>query len=252
MCDSQVKGNKKPGKKEKPMSSKEKLLAEIAAKKLKQKAGEDQEWWEDQLKYLSGCDLDERLRTLTALERNPRTAGGWLGDEVLLYRLHLTISKWLSQLKDQATDIVRDHYAVAIMRILKELLESKYLTLTIHRVISTVLTVLGFESFVTPPPDGQSDRPLCFEFAKLVRSKSGRPLYEFMHITEDPITWQLRLFGEFMDRSMGSKPDHRVSFSPDAWQREVLDCLDKNESVLVVGRFLLAVLFGLLILRALP
>ena len=230
------------------MSSKEKLLVEIAAKKLKKEADENQKWWEGRLlKDLSGSDFDEDMRTLTALERNPRTSGGWLRDEIMLYRLHLIISKWISQISDQDTDAVRDHYTVAVMRIVKELSESKNLTLTIHRVISTVLTVLGLENFITPPPDGQSDRPLCFEFAELVRSKSGNPLYEFMRVTEDPVTWQLRLFGEFMDRSIGSKPDPRVSFAPDAWQREVLDCLDKNESVLVVGGYLPEAPFYLLV-----
>lgn len=234
---SQVKENKKPGKKEKPMSSKEKLLAEIAAKKLKQDTNEQQGWWEGQLKTLSGSNLDKNLRTLTALEQNPRTAKGWLRDEVLLYRLHLTILKWAAQVNDQDTDPVRDHYTVVIMRIVKELSESSQLTPTIHQAISAVLTVLGFESFVTPPDGLQLDRPLCFKFVKLIRSKTGRSLYEFMRITEDPVTWQLRLFGEFMDRSMGSKPDPRVSFAPDAWQLNVLDCLDRNESIFVVGRY---------------
>ena len=232
---SQAQADKKPGKKEKPMSSKEKLLAEIAAKKSKKDVDEQRVWWENRLNELSSFDLEKKLRTLTNLERNPRTAGGWLRDEILLYRLHLIICKWIAQINDQDTAAVRDHCTVAVMRIVKELLESKNLTLTVHRVISTVLGVLGFEKFVTPPPGNQSDQPLSFKFVKLVRSKSGRPLHDFMHITEDPITWQLRLFGEFMDRSMGSKPDPRVSFAPDAWQREVLDCLDKNESVLVVG-----------------
>jgi len=218
------------------MTSKEKLLAGIASKKLKQDEDEHQKWWEDWLKDLSGFDLEKSLASLAALERNPRTAGGWLRDEVLLYRLHLIISKWISQTNDQDTSVVRDYYTVVIMRIVKELSESEHLTLTVHQVISTVLTILGFETFVVSPPDTQLIRPLCFKFVKLVRLKSGRPLYEFMHITEDPITWQLRLFGEFMDRSMGSKADPRVSFAPDAWQRDVLDCLDRNESVLVVGR----------------
>lgn len=235
MCTSQVKENKKPGKKGKPVSSKEKLLAEIAAKKLKKVTDEQQKWWEAQLKDLSGFNTEKNLRTLAALERSPRTAEGWLRDEVLLYRLHLIVSRWIFQVGDQDTDAVRDRYTVEIMRAVKELSESKHLTLTIHRVISIVLTVLGFESFITSPPDSGFDRPLCFKFVELVRSKSGRPLYQFMHITEDPITWQLRLFGEFMDRSMGSKLDPRVSFAPDAWQREVLDCLDSNESILVVG-----------------
>ena len=61
-------------------------------------------------------------------------------------------------------------------------------------------------------------------------------MYKFMHITEDPVEWQLRVFGEFMDRSMDGLPDSRVSFIPDAWQRKVLDCLDANHSLLVVGR----------------
>lgn len=219
------------------MSSKEKLLADIAAKKSKQDMDEQKEWWESRLKDLSGPDLEKNLGTLAALERNPRTARGWLRDEVLLYRLHLTILKWTTQLNDQDTEPVRDHYTVAIMRTVKELLESGFLTSTIHQVITTILTVLGFERFSTPPPDSQLDQPLCFKFVKLTRTKSGRPLYEFMRITEDPVTWQLRLFGEYMDRSMGSKPDPRVSFAPDAWQREVLDCLDRNESVFVVGMY---------------
>ena len=247
----QVKGYARPSKKEKPMSSKEKLLAEILAKKLKKDMDEQQEWWEGRLRYLSDFDLDESLRILTTLEWNPRTAGGWLRDEVLLYRLHLTLSKWISLIDDQDTSAVRDHYTVAIMRIVKELSESKYLTPAVHRVISIVLSALGFESFVTPPAS-QPYRPLCFEFVKLFQPVSGRPLYEFMHITEDPITWQLRLFGEFMDRSMGSKPDPRVSFEPDAWQRQVLDCLDKNESILVVGGCPHGVLFDVLISGILP
>jgi hypothetical protein len=232
------------------MSSKEKLLAEIAAKKSKQDADEQREWWENRLKDkdLSGSDLDKNLGTLTALGRNPRTTGGWLRDEVTLYRLHLIILKWATQIPDQDTDAARDHYTVTIMRIVRELLESRHLTLTLHQVITTVLTVLGFESFITPPPDGQPDRPLCFKFVKLVRSKSGRPLYDFMKITEDPITWQLRLFGEYMDRSMDSKPDPRVSFAPDAWQREVLDCLDRNDSVLVVGGYEFPVLWVYLLM----
>jgi len=56
-----------------------------------------------------------------------------------------------------------------------------------------------------------------------------------MAIVEHPVIWQLRLFGEYMDRSMDSKPDGRVAFEPDAWQRKVLDGIDANKSLLVVG-----------------
>lgn len=59
--------------------------------------------------------------------------------------------------------------------------------------------------------------------------------YPWMTIREDPIDWQLRVFGEHMDRSFDSKPDSRVKFEPDKWQRDVLDRLDRDESVLVVA-----------------
>ena len=56
-----------------------------------------------------------------------------------------------------------------------------------------------------------------------------------MTIGEDPVDWQLRVFGEHMDRSFDSQKDDRVKFEPDKWQREVLDKLDAEESVLVVA-----------------
>lgn len=59
--------------------------------------------------------------------------------------------------------------------------------------------------------------------------------YPWMRIHEDPVHWQLRVFGEHMDRSFDSRPDDRVKFEPDAWQRKVLDKLDRDESVLVVA-----------------
>src|SRR5258706_11176898 len=60
-------------------------------------------------------------------------------------------------------------------------------------------------------------------------------VYPWMRIQEDPVHWQLRIFGEHMERSFDSRPDDRVKFEPDAWQREVLDKLDRDESVLVVA-----------------
>jgi len=38
-----------------------------------------------------------------------------------------------------------------------------------------------------------------------------------------------------MDRPFDSRPGDRVKFEPDGWQREVLDRLDSDESVLVVA-----------------
>ena len=66
--------------------------------------------------------------------------------------------------------------------------------------------------------------------------KSKTLNYKFLKIVEHPVIWQLRLFGEYMDRSMDSRPDPRVDFEPDSWQIKVLDVIDKNGSMLVVGK----------------
>ncbi|KAK3987235.1 hypothetical protein QBC44DRAFT_331951 [Cladorrhinum sp. PSN332] len=47
--------------------------------------------------------------------------------------------------------------------------------------------------------------------------------------------FQLNYCGPYMDRSFGSAPDPRVSFPPDAWQRDVLDAIDARTSVLAIA-----------------
>ena len=47
--------------------------------------------------------------------------------------------------------------------------------------------------------------------------------------------FQLMHTGPYMDRSMNARPDHRVPFMPDGWQRDVLDELDAGHSLLVVA-----------------
>ena len=111
-----------------------------------------------------------------------------------------------------------------------------------RKVLTSVLVALGFSTYIpgivgndTRPESQTEGRRLSFSFVKLIDSKTKEPLYPFMTIVEHPVVWQLRLFGEFMDRSMDSKPDGRVAFEPDAWQRKVLDGIDANKSLLVVG-----------------
>lgn len=41
--------------------------------------------------------------------------------------------------------------------------------------------------------------------------------------------------GDFMERSLDSRPDSRVNFQPDKWQIDVLDLIDRRESALIVA-----------------
>jgi ATP-dependent RNA helicase DDX60 len=129
----------------------------------------------------------------------------------------------------------------------KDILDRGSISPAVSSILSSVLIALGFTQYLgittsTNSPSGDN-RPLSFPFIKLIKTKTKAPLYEYMHIKENPIIWQLRLFGEFMDRSMDSKPDPRVAFEPDGWQREVLDAIDQNGSLLVVGRSFLVSFF---------
>ena len=132
------------------------------------------------------------------------------------------------------------------MRLVKSLCERKTLSQVVHDHIEMILFVLGFSDYHTKLCAGASitqdksvDRKPNFKFVKLLKNKSSSLVYDFMRIREAPALWQLRLFGEYMDRSMDGKPDKRVAFEPDGWQRKVLDCLDEKKSVLVVGERLL-------------
>lgn len=83
------------------------------------------------------------------------------------------------------------------------------------------MVALGFTDYIVPLEDEashglQPDRDLAFNFIKLLKSKSNKAVHKFMAIKEDPVIWQLRVFGENMDCSIDSAPDPRVSFQPDA------------------------------------
>ena len=174
------------------------------------------------------------------LLRNPRAGSGWLYVEVQLYHLHLTIRQLINK-HDPENAAIHDHYTLSIIRVVKELYTSDFLTETTLGILATIMVSLGFGNYISPLEDEasrklQPDRALAFGFIKLLKSKSHKPIYKFMAINEDPVVWQLRVFGEYMDRSMDSAPDSRVTFQPDAWQREVLDGLDEPKtSLLVVG-----------------
>jgi len=189
---------------------------------------------------------EDKTSYLRGLLRNPRTDAGWLSVEIRLYSPHLTIRQWIVE-PEPENPRIHDNYAISILRVVKELYTNDSLTGTTLGVLASILVSLGFTNYIAPLEEEacrrlQPDHDLEFTFVKLLKSKSHKPLYKFMAIKEDPVIWQLRVFGEYMDRSMDSAPDPRVAFQPDAWQREVLDCLDNpKSSILVVGEGFLIV-----------
>lgn len=242
-----AKAKAKPVKVEK-LSSADKLRKKIQEQKQTTQDSSTQSWWGEQVAVMKKMSPAAKLGHLDALVRNKRSEEPAFAVEMHLYRLNFELEAWVLEAEPNSP-LVRDKYTLYAMRTIKTILDRGAITPTVFKVISTVLLALDFESYIKPLQDQhastmQEDRPLSFDFIKLVKSKTKAPIHNYMHITEDPAMWQLRLFGEFMDRSMDSQADRRVAFAPDAWQREVLDCIDDEGSILVVGAYTIKLVHG--------
>ena len=179
--------------------------------------------------------LSGQVEKLKFLLRSPKLLKDRLvALEMRIFRAQLEFQLWLQE-PDRDSGTTRDRYTVSIICMLKEICDANVMTSSAKIVLTAMFKALGFTDYVSSIPEVGTDRPLNFCAIDLMNSKSNKPYHKFMAIVEPPIIWQLRLFGKYMDRSMDSAPDKRVAFQPDAWQRQVLDCIDQDHSLLVVG-----------------
>jgi ATP-dependent RNA helicase DDX60 len=240
---SRTKG-KKP--KAENLSSADNLRQRIQEEKQKSSNASSQTWWKDQVETMKKMPDAKKMAHLEAVSRNKRSQEPSLAIEMLLYRMNLELVFWGAE-EHPESPAVRDKHTVTVVRLVKQVYDHPVMTPTVSKVLSNVLVAMGFSDYIVPLDTQYSgkrvdDRPLTFEFMKLVKSKTKSPIFKFMQIIEHPVVWQLRLFGEYMDRSMDGKPDSRVAFHPDAWQRDVLDYIDDEASLLVVGQWSLRIL----------
>ncbi|TFK38254.1 hypothetical protein BDQ12DRAFT_684235 [Crucibulum laeve] len=237
----QIKETKEKGKATK-LSSAEKLRKKIHEQRSTTEQDASQKWWSAQLALLNDLSLDHRIEKMKALCRNRRLDEKVIGLEMRLYCIHLELLKWINEDNPDSSSI-NDQYTLSILRMIKDICDTGFVSSTASKILTTLLNVMGFGKYAerllncNSREDSVVDFPLSFDFVKLVKSKSkGQPpRYLFMAIREDPVIWQLRLFGEYMDRSMDSAVDQRVAFHPDAWQRLVLDSIDEEKSMLIVA-----------------
>lgn len=228
--------------KEPPLKKADKIKAQNTTDKAKKEDVELLTKWSVDVRTMESHDRDHHLhlnmKDIDGILASKQAPNSWYDSEVRLYQIHTELRLWAAS-SDKDGQSTRDKFSVSILRKALELLQNKKVTKTILGCLESVFSALGFSSYF-PALAKQAeerlidDRRLEFKFVKL-QKKAGDQLHPFMHIKEDPVEWQLRLFGEYMDRSMDGKEDGRVDFKPDGWQRKVLDCLDADESVLVVG-----------------
>ncbi|KAJ3744995.1 hypothetical protein DFH05DRAFT_1397236 [Lentinula detonsa] len=219
-----------------PLTGVQKARAKILEDQTKKTEKEATEWWEGKLKAMNHDTIEEQLKSIDFLKRNPSHKATYpsVAFEIRLYHLHLILKSWTMK---PDPDVHRDDIVVKILCLLSEikLLPVPTIPRTARKFLADVCLSIGFDVLTDTllPNIDLSPESCAFKPIKLVSKNAS--LYPFMTIRLSPVVWQLEHFGEYMDRSMDSAPDTRVAFSPDRWQREVLDAIDENQSLLALA-----------------
>lgn len=148
--------------------------------------------------------------------------------EITLYSMQPLLEIWSGYCQ---TDRKEDGYKIAalIWDQIKSIWKAETsLTKTIITHTLEVCRLLGFATN-TKVASTIVDRPLTFTF-KIPNERSST-----LSVGLSPHVFQLLHCGPYLDRNMDTRSDARVQFSPDGWQRRVLDELDANRSVFVVA-----------------
>jgi ATP-dependent RNA helicase DDX60 len=148
-------------------------------------------------------------------------------NDVELYKLSALLTIWGNYCKQSKR--TEGLYVAAL--IYDAVMELSGSTLPLPRdaskILTDVATRMALDLKIKPGSLTVGNRSLSFSF--------DFPLGLSLAIDTDPRAFRLAHTGPYMDRSMDSKQDDRVSFVPDGWQRKVLDALDASRSILIVA-----------------
>lgn len=148
--------------------------------------------------------------------------------EVQLYLVNCVLQYWIDacRRKEQTR---RLEVTALIWNLAGQVMQSKSLTKTIVGDVQLTIETLNLPPLPkSAVPEGLVDRKLAFTFALPTKVES-------VAVKVPSNTFQLTYAGPYLERSFDSKPDSRVEFNPDGWQRKVLDGIDANQSVFVVA-----------------
>jgi hypothetical protein len=214
-------------------AAKQAMLDKIAAdqaKKGESAGGKIVQAWATVCKNFD-ADKDSRMRYKKAKDYLLSVRREWrevIEAEVRLYMVSSLVQYWIDACRRKEQDR-RVEILPLIWDTATSVLKSSGLTKTI--VSSVELTVKTLK--LPPVPETSNlaslpDRKLVFQFALPAKADS-------MAVTGDSKEFQLMHCGPYLERSFDSKPDNRVEFQPDGWQRRVLDGIDANKSMFVVA-----------------
>ncbi|KAF2734355.1 P-loop containing nucleoside triphosphate hydrolase protein [Polyplosphaeria fusca] len=230
--DSNPKRPAKGGPKKKAPTNKEIMLAKIAAGKSVKDDNESTKILNGWALICDGLEKESKLPVQYSkakqhlLTLNTELKREVLEAEIKMYMVNILLRMWIGYCKD---DRKTEGLHVGALLFDSIYAFSKYrrsVTKAIANCLSTSITKLKLPPLAVPSAD--VDRKLSFDFSlNNVTVDVAIPLSE----TE----FQLLYCGPYFERSMGSAPDPRTPFEPDAWQRKVLDRIDAKRSLLVVA-----------------
>ncbi|KAF4957474.1 hypothetical protein FSARC_11310 [Fusarium sarcochroum] len=169
-------------------------------------------------------------RYLKALEfQSERSSGSHASvrPEIQLYLCHILTRIWGEVRERVHENSPEGLYLISMMwNWLRDISKSADCTPNVASAVNEILKALVATQFNIAIQVVQRKLPFT------VRPEAIR---DAPKLIQDHRLLQLEHGGPYMDRRFGSQPDPRVPFEPDAWQRDVLDSIDANESLLVVA-----------------
>ncbi|KAK4895966.1 hypothetical protein LTR27_006137 [Elasticomyces elasticus] len=220
------------GKTAQKNAGKQAMLAKIAVDKAKKEGSASDKIvsaWHVVCKNLD-ADLEPRSNFRRAKEYLTGLQSTWrdvLEAECQLYMLNCVLRYWIDACR-RGEQQRRVEVTALIWNLASQVMQSRGLTKTVVSSVKTTVDTLSLPPVPQASTDSLTDRKLGFTFALPTKVESVAvklPSKEF----------QLTYCGPYLERSFDSRPDPRVEFSPDGWQRKVLDGIDADKSVFVVA-----------------
>jgi hypothetical protein len=176
--------------------------------------------------------LDEHMkkiqRTLSNV-KDTQNEGRFVELEIRIYKIQLLQKIWVRLLKEGQKG---RGFAVlaALFEEGRKALSSPVLTVQVQSILDNLFEELG----IARPPSALPSVQIVKRDLSFKTQWNGTHGEDF-ELGMSSEEFQLMNFGPYMDRNMDSKPDDRVPFEPDGWQRKVLDEIDNENSVFVVA-----------------
>lgn len=175
------------------------------------------------------ADRDPRSRYRKAKEYLTHLQQSWrdtIGAECELYMLSCLLHYWIAACKRKEQSF-RIQVAALIWSHCRSIAQRSPLPKSVLKCVELTVKTLGLPP-IPQASEASTDRKLAFTFALPTQVDS-------LAIKLPSREFQLLECGPYLERSFDSKPDSRVEFQPDGWQRKVLDSIDADQSVFVVA-----------------